>query len=451
MFGRLCGQLDSYGLRETAAQGWEKLTRRWRRIGHGAPWSGKPAYSGQPEQAGAGVQRVLIAVHRFYPDSAGGTERCALTLAQALKKNGRAVLICAYSERRRGQYQGQAGGVLWSKEQYQGLPVIRFRLKRAPYGFLKDIPTNGAPFDDFFQMVLEGFRPELVHFAHLSRVSGLVWCCRERCIPYVVTLTDFYAFCHFSTMIDRKGAFCGSGPNSRQCGSRCPCSRIRDAAERRRAAREILFGATAVAVPSNYAAETVLAEMPGLRLRVRVIPHGIPENGLNPPERIGMVRNFAYVGPLSQEKGAAFLIRAFQKLPGLCTLRIYGSGPSFFLRRLAGRDKRILFCGALPPQQMDEVYLRTDCVIVPSLVPETYGLVLREAEQSGCLVLASRIGALPEAVREGRNGFLFTPGDEEDLLRALQKAVQFDLAKLQKTELAAPEEEMRSYLALYSQ
>lgn len=449
MIGKLCGQLDSYGLQETAAQGWEKLARRRCRIGRGAPWSEKPACSGQLEPSGAGAQRILIAVHRFYPDSAGGTERFALTLAQALKKTGRAVLICAYSERCRGQYQGYAGGVLWSEEQYQGLPVIRFRLKRAPYGFLKDIPTNGAPFHDFFQMMLEEFRPELVHFAHLSRVSGLVWCCRERCVPYVVTLTDFYAFCHFSTMIDRKGTFCGFGPNGCQCETRCPCGRVRDPAGRRHAAHEILFGAAAVAVPSNYAAETVLSKMPGLPLRV--IPHGIPKNGLNPPKRTGTVRNFAYIGSLSKEKGAAFLIQTFQKLPGPYTLHIYGSGYSLFLRRLAGRDKRILFCGALPPRQIDEVYLRTDCVVMPSLVPETYGLVLREAERFGCLVLASRIGALPEAVCEGGNGFLFTPGDEEDLMRALWKAVQFDLAKLQKTKLATPEEEMRGYLALYSQ
>ena len=61
-----------------------------------------------------------------------------------------------------------------------------------------------------------------------------------------------------------------------------------------------------------------------------------------------------------------------------------------------------------------------DAVVVPSLVWETYSIVAREAMSLGIPVIASRIGALPEAIRDGENGLLFTPGSAQELAAILQ-------------------------------
>ena len=42
-----------------------------------------------------------------------------------------------------------------------------------------------------------------------------------------------------------------------------------------------------------------------------------------------------------------------------------------------------------------------------------------EALAAGKPVLGSRIGGIPEMVQEGRTGFLFRPGDAEDLASAI--------------------------------
>jgi exopolysaccharide biosynthesis WecB/TagA/CpsF family protein len=56
---------------------------------------------------------------------------------------------------------------------------------------------------------------------------------------------------------------------------------------------------------------------------------------------------------------------------------------------------------------------------MPSVWYETFGRVIVEAFATGTPVIVSRLGAMAELVHEGRNGFLFEPGDVADLARKL--------------------------------
>jgi glycosyltransferase involved in cell wall biosynthesis len=56
-----------------------------------------------------------------------------------------------------------------------------------------------------------------------------------------------------------------------------------------------------------------------------------------------------------------------------------------------------------------------DVLLFPSLAPESFGLVALEAMACGVPVIGSRTGGIPEAVDEGRTGFLVPPGDSEAL------------------------------------
>lgn len=54
-------------------------------------------------------------------------------------------------------------------------------------------------------------------------------------------------------------------------------------------------------------------------------------------------------------------------------------------------------------------------VVVPSLWQEGFGLSVVEAMASGRVVIASRVGGIPEIVRDGMDGYLFDPGDARAL------------------------------------
>jgi glycosyltransferase involved in cell wall biosynthesis len=93
------------------------------------------------------------------------------------------------------------------------------------------------------------------------------------------------------------------------------------------------------------------------------------------------------------------------------------------LRAIADRVPGLNFhtYGSYNPESLPSLLAGVDAVIVPSLVWETFSIVAREAFACGVPVIASRLGALPEAIREGQNGLLFAPGDSSELAAVLQR------------------------------
>ena len=56
------------------------------------------------------------------------------------------------------------------------------------------------------------------------------------------------------------------------------------------------------------------------------------------------------------------------------------------------------------------------CLIMPSVSYETFGRTIVEAFAKGTPVVASRLGAMSELVKDGLTGALFEPGDADDLI-----------------------------------
>ncbi len=68
---------------------------------------------------------------------------------------------------------------------------------------------------------------------------------------------------------------------------------------------------------------------------------------------------------------------------------------------------------------VDAVYGAADLVLVPSKQPDPFPNAALEAAASGCCVVASAHGGLPEMLDDGRTGVLVPPGDPAALARAI--------------------------------
>lgn len=131
------------------------------------------------------------------------------------------------------------------------------------------------------------------------------------------------------------------------------------------------------------------------------------------------------IGHFGPEKGIDLAIRAFQALQTRSLreqvgLVIFGEGSHRAeLERLAG-DQRICFAGFR--SDIDR-YMQGLDVLLHAPRQEAFGLVVIEAMATGLPVVASRVGGIPELVREGSTGFLAQPENPESFAQALELLV----------------------------
>jgi glycosyltransferase involved in cell wall biosynthesis len=71
----------------------------------------------------------------------------------------------------------------------------------------------------------------------------------------------------------------------------------------------------------------------------------------------------------------------------------------------------IKFIGREKQSDIVNLYRKIDVLFAPSIWPESFGLVTREAEACGCWVVASNLGGIGEDVIEGQNGHVIDPNE----------------------------------------
>ncbi|OQX22589.1 MAG: hypothetical protein BWK75_00345 [Candidatus Altiarchaeales archaeon A3] len=132
-----------------------------------------------------------------------------------------------------------------------------------------------------------------------------------------------------------------------------------------------------------------------------------------------------YAGGLERKKGGHTLIKAFRKIHDkYIRLHIFGSGEyEVYFKKLAEGDKRIIFYGQMPNEELQKFYKISDIAVMPSEYFETFGRIIIESFRVGVPVIGSNVGAIPELIKEGYNGFLFEPGNDEQLKNKLEYAI----------------------------
>jgi glycosyltransferase involved in cell wall biosynthesis len=234
---------------------------------------------------------------------------------------------------------------------------------------------------------------------------------RERQIPYVMTLTDFFLACWRINLVRASGELCQGPSGGATCIRHCSTFELDEARLLSRLDRtsRILESASAVIACSEFVASVFRAEYPHVPLRV--VPHGIDLLRFTPPVRREPASGvtFGYVGGLSEIKGVHVLAEAFARaLPANASLKLVGpSHDEDFRLRLRGLAHACPAISIHPPVPASEVpgLLATfDVLCLPSLVPETFSLALHEGFAAGLPALVSDLGHPAQVIREHRCG-----------------------------------------------
>ncbi|GJE53289.1 N-acetyl-alpha-D-glucosaminyl L-malate synthase [Methylobacterium tardum] len=165
--------------------------------------------------------------------------------------------------------------------------------------------------------------------------------------------------------------------------------------------------------------------------KLRVVYNGPIDSvreSLNPGNLVTIpAKSIISVCGLHGRKRVNLTIEAFAQLSATYSdwyLVIVGDGPDMQklkdLSMALGVESRVIFQGHHPnPQQL----LRQAAIFVNFADAEPFGLAVAEARASGCAIVVSDVGGMPEVVEHGRAGTIVSDSDPKTIARALRELI----------------------------
>lgn len=407
--------------------------------------------------------RVVLTSPPIASSVFGGGQTYVFWLAKTLAERGQQVTIVA-------PVQEEESGLSFSLNsyQYEGITITGLRVNHALLTPAEKHVTDGEGYRAVMEHVLTGLAPDMVHINWAKSACSAA--CRRLGIPHVVTAHHAGIICPAGDLLRLDGTICSVQPSTQVCISCCTrkrwpkfgvgwaisllprwcyqllgkwlnCTKRLNYLERgliypwlveqSLASKQSLRNtAMRVIVPSRFMRELLLrCGYP--EDRVTVVPHGIMPVGTVPlTERPGKVLRLGYVGRINEVKGLHILVSALELIPtrDKCELHVFGNPQSpweetYYSKTLTSYrgGGKIVPHGKIAGQRLSDIFAEMDVLVVPSLVPESFGLVVLEAFSAGWPVIVSDAGALPELVRDRVDGFVVERGNIASLARAIQE------------------------------
>jgi glycosyltransferase involved in cell wall biosynthesis len=267
-------------------------------------------------------------------------------------------------------------------------------------------------------MAITGARS--VHFEGMHGVPlGVVRRLIESGIRVILSVHDFSLFCARPHLIEEPmNRFCSYSQDLDRC-HRClrqTWDVARDAQLLRRTlGRKLLSSATGVIFPSRFLLDQHrrLFSLPDLA--GEIIEPGVPARerqigtgGAGTDKSVCATKAgaIAFAGSVKVHKGAS-LLPDLARLLGNRELHVFGGGDENLLRAMR-RVPNITVHGYYRGGTLPDLLARHDIglVVLPSIWPETYSLVLSEAWLAGTAVAAFDLGAQADRIRRQGDGWL---------------------------------------------
>jgi glycosyltransferase involved in cell wall biosynthesis len=357
--------------------------------------------------------KVLVCNVFFPPQSYGGATRVVQDNVDYLRQTCPEFAISVFTTDEGVSTSGQ-----FRYDKYQGLPVIRLSTPAEPNMDWR--PFNAAN-EPLFETVLDAVRPDIIHFHCIQRLTAsIVEVAAKRNIPYVITVHDGWWVSDHQFFVDQDGILRLPSSDEFDCVPP-PGVAVPESIARRRRLGELLSGAAQVLAVSEAFAE--IYRRAGCA-NVLALPNGVSPIASAPrPKAIDGRLSLGHIGGRSIHKGAQLVEAVFRTTnfehlrltmidatmePGARSERVWGNTP-------------VVLCGPYPQDRVAELYAALDVLLAPSIWPESFGLVAREAQAQGLWVIASDRGALAESVEPGVNGFVVDVANTRGLTEVLKK------------------------------
>lgn len=356
----------------------------------------------------------ILLINKFF-FLKGGSEKSFFDTANLLQKKGHSVVFFSMSHPE--NFESQFSRYFLSEIDFEGINDFK-SIWRASFRIL----YSGEARNKLKRLVQEE-SPDIVHLhnIHHQISPSILHPLKNFNIPVVQTLHDYKVVCPVYTMLsqgklcercrDRKFYHC----SIQRCSKDSFLKSILNTLEMylHHSILRIYRLVDAFISPSQFLIDKV-NEM-GFKGKFFYLPNSINTEDYS-NTNIWKKHTIVYFGRLSKEKGIYTLLQAVKGLPVECL--IFGDGPE--RENLAMMVKRenivnISLCGYVSQIQLQSEIQKSMFVILPSEWYENNPYAVIEAFAMGKAVIGSRIGGIPELIKDHKTGLTFEPGSAEEL------------------------------------
>jgi len=410
--------------------------------------------------------KILLLAAGFFPHSFGGGEIYVNGLAKELQRREHSVIVLTQAT-----WDGGKDIYQIKENRFENIQVFTFNINPKSLSYSEISTGFGPSTTKILREILSKLSPDIVHINGLK--SATVAACNDLKISHVVTAHHMGIACPAGGLLRSDYTICSKPANYRDCVPCCsmlktpklytgrilgripssiyrPMGRILNNVKRLpyvgrgliypwlieqsiSAKKGLLEDARLFIAPSMAVRELLIRN--GCKAeKITLVPHGIEPLHKLPIEKIdGRPIRFGYLGRIDPSKGLHILLRAAELLSdgALCELHIFGAtrnpwDEEYYKRTLAryrGKTK-VLTHGLIPHDKLSGSFAKIDILVVPSLLPEAFGLVVQESFFAGRPVIVTNSGALLESVRNGVDGFVVERNNSKALAEGMQKFIE---------------------------
>jgi glycosyltransferase involved in cell wall biosynthesis len=398
--------------------------------------------------------RRVVVMNKYHFIS-GGAERYYLSVMDAMRRRGvePVPFSIRYPRTAPGPYQE------YFVEPAVRSPEAKIQNQRPTFGeqlaLARQAIYNTAA-KNAVRRIGRDLRPDAAYLLNINNhlSPSVIDACWELGIPVVMRLSDFNLVCA-ANMYYRDGHPCTD------------CKRgLHHAVLHRCVHGSVVRSAVAVFANSLHRMTGVYRKVSAFVAPSRFMKRDLEELGF-PPRIVHQINTFVeprapggpdlerpyvlFVGRFAGYKGVHLAVEAFLRAaPEGVELRLLGDEGDADARALRARAEASGAKGVriLPferdPQKVEEAVRGSLFTVVPSIFYENLPHAILESFACGRTVVATRLGSIPEVVREGENGLLFAPGDLDEFAAKI-RTLCADRALRERLGRAARETIVRDY------
>lgn len=362
--------------------------------------------------------KILMVNSLYPPDVIGGAEISTYKLTEELVRTGTEVVVLTTGEKDTEEKRNETRIIyrrmknitsFWEFKRDKKYRRLIYKIK--DYYNKKNAKILSEIFDEE--------KPDVIHINNLYGFSPVIWECAYKAgIPVVQTLRDYYLMCPKANLMKKGG----------ECTSPNPLCRIFRSKYRKLSQKVI-----AVTAPSAYTLNRFLDDGYFSTSKSQVIYNAIDysvdkfgELAEKRKKKTNTEKHIIYIGSLIETKGIQYLLEAVEKCPSDYYFHFAGKGKlKEEIETFSKSHPNVILEGFLTEEKLNELLLKMDMLVCPSVWAEPFGRVIIDGYKSCLPVIVTNCGGMPELVDNGKTGLIIKPRDPDAIAEAIKEVAEW--------------------------